>query len=58
MVRMIALGVGLIVQAIDVVFSIFGVLIALVGAGIALALCVGIVGGLVIIFSFFLTLLG
>jgi hypothetical protein len=58
MVRMIALGVGIIVQAIDVVFSIFGVLIALAGAGIALALCVGIVGGLVIIFSFFLTLLG
>jgi hypothetical protein len=58
MVRMIALGVGIIVQAIDVVFSIFGVLIALAGAGIALALCVGIVGGLVIILSFFLALLG
>lgn len=58
MVRMLAFSVGLIVQAIDVVFSIFGVIIALVGATIALSLCVGMIGGLIIVLSFFLALLG
>ena len=58
MVRIIAFSVGFIAQIVEIVFSVFGMIAAVIGASIALALCVGIFGGLVIILSFFLALLG
>lgn len=58
MIRIIAFGIGFIGQVIEVGFSIIGMIAALIGAGVALALCIIVIGGLMAIFSFFLALLG
>lgn len=58
MIRVIAFSIGFIAQIIEVGFSILGMIAALIGAGVALVLCIVIIGGLMAIFSFFLALLG
>ena len=58
MVRIITFSVGFIIQIIEVVFSVLGLIAAVIGASIALALCIGMIGGVVLIFSFLLALFG
>lgn len=58
MVRIFIFGVSFIAQAIEIVLSMAGMIAAILGAVIALALCGTVLGGLVIIVSFLLALLG
>ena len=58
MVRIITFSIGFIFKIIEIVFSILGLIAAILGAGVALALCVAVLGGLAIIVSFLLVLFG